>query len=148
MKKYSSFILFIIIVILNVYCKKEKNESITNESNQPEQINKTAPKKETFNPPSDGWVWVDNLLVRESPDKSSSKVANLKYGTTVKIINISDNELTVDNITEKWVEIETLSGEKGWSFGGFVWEINERNKEKIGNKLIAKSGLKEIDSSG
>ena len=73
-----------------------------------------------FEPDQDLQVSVDVLVLREGANRNSRALANLPKGVIVKLIELSESEETIDNITASWAKVRLKSGKTGFVFSGFL----------------------------
>ncbi|MCQ2241564.1 SH3 domain-containing protein [Treponema sp.] len=142
MKKLIKTALLMAFVLALGSCKKESVESSVAEDSPEEFLEDVEDDAEEITEEKDvekelpevdmEYVMVNSpegLNVRETPDLSSMKVAGLTDRTIVRLLQ-TGTEITIDDITSSWLEIELPSDiaekkkvKSGWVFGGYM----ERN---------------------
>ena len=83
------------------------------------QTNAPVAKQQTLSLKQTTYVTVDSLKIRSTPDLSGKSSQTLVKGDSPKVLQLSENETTVDNITAKWAEIK-YGSKTGWVFSGFL----------------------------
>ncbi len=79
-----------------------------------------------------------NLHVRTEPTTSSSVITTLPRFTAVQIIETGITE-TIGSITAPWVRLESQSGFAGWSFSGFINEIESEIAKELADEFAHRS---------
>lgn len=77
------------------------------------------------------YSWLEDLRVREKPEKSATVVAELGVGESVTYLN-EKTAFTIQvnirgqNLDEPWLKVKTREGIEGWVFGGGlkVYEVS------------------------
>jgi hypothetical protein len=71
------------------------------------------------------YTLLENLRLRAEPNSMSRIILTIPSYQLVTVLEESQNEVTIDNITSKWVKVE-YKGNIGWCFGGYIY--NERQE--------------------
>jgi len=98
-------------------CKKT-----TPQENQTSQLEDTSDNEAEKSPLY--WV-VEGLRLREEPKTNGKEIQTMQKGTMVTKLD-TGNEVTINNITNNWLYVQTENGEKGWCFGGYLADTKEK----------------------
>jgi tetratricopeptide (TPR) repeat protein len=60
------------------------------------------------------------LNMRSRPSLGGSVVRQLDVGEPLVVIDRSDEQETIDNVTDYWYEVRTDDGNEGWVFGAYI----------------------------
>lgn len=60
------------------------------------------------------------LNMRSRPSLGGAVVRQLDVGEPLVVIDRSDEEETVDNVTDYWYQVRTDDGDEGWVFGAYI----------------------------
>ena len=71
------------------------------------------------NPPGYYYVFGDKINVRSGPDKDSKTVKQLSIGDSVSVVEVTDQQMTLNGIRYPWVKVEWLENRRKQY--GFVW---------------------------
>ena len=112
MKKNYFFLgLAVLVVLAAGSCKK----SAARENQTSRQEDSGGAKPEAY--PS-YWV-MENLKLREQPKTDGKEIQTMQKGTMVQKLDMGE-KVTINNIANNWVYVQTENGEKGWCFGGYL----------------------------
>ncbi len=113
------FVLFILILIFNLSCIKNKDTKI--------QLPETKNLDLMYQ-----WAYIkENLIPRlkMEPNPESKVVSYLKEGALLKILKKDTKLSELDNEIDYWYFVD-YEGEQGWIFGSFI-EIYNNKEETI-----------------
>jgi tetratricopeptide (TPR) repeat protein len=60
------------------------------------------------------------LNMRSRPSLGGSVVRQLDLGEPLVVIDRSDEQETIDNVTDYWYQVRTDDGDEGWVFGAYI----------------------------
>lgn len=103
----------------------------------------------TFEPAAQGAVGIvnaSNLRLRETPGLQGNVLKTLPRGTVVDIVAYGSIYQTIEGKQDRWVEVSTADGKKGFAFAGFLrWGSRENLVEtEKGATLLGDSA--QVDS--
>jgi len=73
--------------------------------------------------PFTGRITATSLLIRSKPDKKAKILGRVPDGHRIEVISRSDIKETISGRASYWYEVKSLSGIKGYSFGGFIEKV-------------------------
>lgn len=65
------------------------------------------------------YAFGDNINVREAPNTTAKVLTQIKAGTTLKILDVAGDQLTLKDIELPWVKVQFLQNGKNQQ--GFIW---------------------------
>jgi hypothetical protein len=74
----------------------------------------------------------DGLNMRRAPSVSSERIRTIPFGSRVTVISISENRITIDNISSSWYQIR-FENDVGWVFGGYLSVISSQRNILVGD---------------
>jgi hypothetical protein len=79
------------------------------------------------------WALVidNNLRIRDEPNVESSILGILNFGSIVEIIEQSEQEYIIGNMSNYWYKIKTIGEIIGWIFGGYITMLVSDDIEEI-----------------
>ena len=123
--------------------KQQIEERINSIKTGNKQKNKNIPKKEfVVKTECNGLSIAENVRIREKPEiKQNIRIlGKLKKFQKIKILEVSDNIDTIENIKSCWFKIRLDDGTEGWVFGGFVKIYFDDEDLKLLYKAFEKEG--------
>lgn len=92
-----------------------------------------------FNPLKEdkfGIITASALRVREKPSLTANTIAQVLRGSIVTILMEGLTLQTIENRTDKWVQIKTSDGKIGFSFKGFIQNVFQRESNDVDSGYI------------
>ncbi len=74
---------------------------------------------EALKPGEIAYSTVAVLRIRATPDLKGKQIGKLEKGDSLRVVQITGDEVTVDEKKARWVEFE-FNGQKGYAFAGFL----------------------------
>jgi len=71
------------------------------------------------------------INVRDAPKLRTRRVGKLNFGTVVKELACSEQQMTIGRSTEYWYQIEMPNGKTGWTFGSLSIPFEPKLKGQI-----------------
>ncbi|MBK8396534.1 MAG: SH3 domain-containing protein [Leptospiraceae bacterium] len=96
-----------------------------------------------FNPIEErtGMITASYLRVREKPSLTAKVISQVPRGTTVTILMEGITLQTIEDRTDKWVQIKTSDGKIGFSFKGFIQDVFEKDLSNTESGYIELTSL-------
>lgn len=91
------------------------------------------------------------LRVRATPDLNGKQIGKLEKGDSLRILQVTGPEVTVDKKKARWVEFD-FEGQKGYAFAGFLstnWPLlihSAKQWEKVEKKNAASIARREKEA--
>jgi hypothetical protein len=85
---------------------------------------------------------LENLNLRESPNRQARSIAVLPAGTDVELVGYDESEYgslyeTLEGIRSTWYRVRTAGGVQGWCFGGYLAQLAVKDRVLTGFELLA-----------
>ncbi|OQX90459.1 MAG: hypothetical protein B6D57_03025 [Candidatus Coatesbacteria bacterium 4484_99] len=107
-------IMFISIsFVITMSCKKKEAERETIGEIKTEE-------KPVIEETDEAYVSAGPLNLRSQPSLDGKIITVLGKDMPVKVLEKSDTQDTIDNITAPWYRVRTETGDEGWVFGGYI----------------------------
>lgn len=96
-----------------------------------------------FNPMEEkkGMITASYLRVREKPSLAAKTITQVPKGSTVTILMEGITLQTIEERTDKWVQIKTNDGKIGFSFKGFIQDVFEKDLPETDSGYIELTSL-------
>ena len=115
----SKKIMIALLIILSIISSCEKNATSSSIENVSEENVPAVEEKEILIN-EDRWIdSKDGIRMREAPDPSSETITTILAYSKVLLLKETGNEITLQEHTGKWSNIE-WNGQTGWVFGGYL----------------------------
>jgi hypothetical protein len=87
-----------------------------------------------------GMITASYLRVREKPSLTANVITQVPRGSTVTILMEGLTLQTIEDRTDKWVQVQTRDGKIGFSFKGFIQEVFEKDLSETDSGYIELTG--------
>jgi len=113
-------------------CKSAPAKTV--ETQLPPQVAEPQPVARTLPAPEQMQVAVlGELALRVAPGRKSNFIRAIPYGATVEVIDRFGPDDVARGVEGKWYKV-AYAGRTGWAFGGFLREVDEQHRYRIGRR--------------
>jgi hypothetical protein len=88
-----------------------------------------------------GMITASYLRVREKPSLTAKVITQVPRGSTVTILMEGITLQTIEDRTDKWVQVQTSDGKIGFSFKGFIQDVLEKDLSELDSGYIELTSL-------